>query len=336
MKSNRILLSHGEGGKRSQDLVRTLFLEHFGNRYLDRLEDGAVLPRRRGTAVHTTDSYVVKPITFPGGDIGMLSVHGTCNDLAVMGARPAYLSCGFILEEGLEFDTLEHIAASMADAAGGEGVLVVTGDTKVVARGEADGLFINTSGIGYRQKGVRLSPRLVRPGDSVIVSGCMGDHGIAVLSARTGLPLETSIESDAAPVWPLVEGVLPFGQSLKFMRDPTRGGLATVLCELTGEKRFGIELWEDRIPMKDEVRNVCDILGYDPLYVANEGKLVLIVSGKASERILALLKKHPAGRRASIIGRVTGDHRGTVVLRTESGGSRIVTMLSGDQLPRIC
>jgi len=336
MTKELILLAHGDGGRLSREIVETLFLKVLGNRYLEALDDGALLPKRSGRPVYTTDSYVVKPLFFPGGDIGMLSVFGTCNDLSVMGARPEFLSCAYILEEGLEIETLRRVAASMAEACERAGVKIVTGDTKVVERGKADGLYINTTGIGYLRDGIHLSPARLKPGDRVLVSGPIGDHGIAVLAVRERLALSTPVRSDAASIWPLVEKLLDLGGSIKFMRDPTRGGLATVLCELAKSSGHSIEIREDAIPVRDEVRGICEILGFDPLYVANEGKLVLVVSKKGAERALDILCSHPLGQEASIVGEVKEGPRGLVVLHTRAGGRRLVDMLSGEQLPRIC
>ena len=337
MTKELILLAHGDGGRLSREIVETIFLKVLGgNRYLEALDDGALLPKRSGRPVYTTDSYVVKPLFFPGGDIGMLSVFGTCNDLSVMGARPEFLSCAYILEEGLEVETLRRVAASMAEACERAGVKIVTGDTKVVERGKADGLYINTTGIGYLRDGIRLSPARLKSGDRVLVSGPIGDHGIAVLAARERLALSTPVRSDAASIWPLVEKLLVLGGSIKFMRDPTRGGLATVLCELAKSSGHSIEIREDAIPVRDEVRGICEILGFDPLYVANEGKLVLVVSKKGAERALGIIRGHPLGQEASIVGEVKEGPRGLVVLHTRVGGRRLVDMLSGEQLPRIC
>lgn len=336
MKTKRILLAHGEGGRLSRDLVESVFERAFGNRYLEGLDDGALLPKQKGRVVFTTDSYVVNPIFFPGGDIGILSVYGTCNDLAVMGAKPAYLSCGFILEEGLEIRTLEKVVRSMAKASKICGIRFVTGDTKVVERGAADGLFINTAGIGFVPEGVSLSPARVKPGDRVIVSGTIGDHGIAVLMAREELAVKSPVRSDVAPICLLTNRLLGYGRSIRFMRDPTRGGLATALCEVAKGAGISIELDENSIPVTKSVQSVCEILGFDPLYVANEGKLIVIVAKKAAEEVLRTMRAHSLGRKAEIIGEVKEGPAGRVVMNTLAGGRRLVDMLTGEQLPRIC
>ncbi len=336
MNKDMILLAHGEGGRLSRDLIESLFYEAFGNRYLDGLDDGALLPKGNGRTVYTTDSYVVKPLLFPGGDIGMLSVYGTCNDLAVMGAKPVYLSSGFIIEEGMRIEILRNIVRSMAHACEVCGVRIVTGDTKVVERGNADGLYINTSGIGYLQEGVSLSPKRLQSGDAILVSGFLGDHGIAVLLAREQLAVRSSIESDAAPLWLLTKNLLGFGRAIRFMRDPTRGGLVTSLCELAAASGFSLSIDEEQVPVRDEVRSVCEILGFDPLYIANEGKLLLVASGKSAGKILDTMKAHPLGRNAAIIGEVTDTPPGKVILHTRAGGRRLMDLLSGEQLPRIC
>jgi hydrogenase expression/formation protein HypE len=336
MKKDLILLAHGEGGRLTRDLVESLFLRHFGNKYLASLDDGALLPAKKEHIVYTTDSYVVKPLFFPGGDIGMLSVYGTCNDLTVMGAVPKYLSSAFVIEEGMQLKSLEAIVRSMARACAASSVMLVTGDTKVVEKGNADGLFITTGGIGFLDERMKLSPRRLVPGDAVIVSGTIGDHGIAVLTAREELGLTSPVKSDAAPLCLLAKKLVGFGDAIKFMRDPTRGGLATVLCELARSSGLCIEVSEKCIPVRNEVRSICEILGFDPLYVANEGKMLLVVSAKAAEKILRALRGHPLGRKARLIGEVKRGPGGKVVLLTNAGGRRLVDMLSGEQLPRIC
>ncbi len=336
MKVKLILLAHGEGGRLTRDLVEEIFLRSFRNRYLESLDDGALLPEKGVKTVFTTDSYVVKPIFFPGGDIGMLSVYGTCNDLAVMGAVPKYISCAFIIEEGFDIETLEEIVTSMSVACKTSGVKLVTGDTKVVERGNADGLYINTTGIGFMMEGISISPTRVSPGDLVLVSGTIGDHGIAVLMAREQLGIKSSVRSDAAPLCLLTKKLRGFGRSIKFMRDPTRGGLATALCELAKSSRHSIEIREESIPMRDDVKSSCDILGFDPLYIANEGKLLLVVSRKAAGKVIDVMRLHPLGRKADIIGEIKAAPCGKVVLHTLAGGRRLVDMLSGEQLPRIC
>ena len=332
---NRILLAHGSGGKLSHDLVRKHIISRITNPLLDRLDDSAVLDSE-GRLAFTTDSYVVSPIIFPGGDIGRLAVCGTVNDLSMAGARPLYLSLSFIIEEGLAVSELEEIVRSIAETAAEAEIEIVTGDTKVVNRGDADRLFINTSGIGRIPNGIDISGANAKPGDKVILSGTIGDHGIAIMSKREGLNFTTTLESDCAPLNHLVADMLDESILINCLRDPTRGGLATTLNEIAGQSSVGMELEERSIPVRDEVRGACELLGLDPLYVANEGKLVAIVDEKAAEPVLAKMKQNIYGKDAVIIGRVTGEHRGRVVLKTPYGSSRILDMLSGELLPRIC
>jgi hydrogenase expression/formation protein HypE len=304
------------------------------------MDDQAVFEIGGTRLAFTTDTFVVKPLFFPGGDIGSLAVHGTVNDLAMGGAEPLYLSAGFILEEGLDMETLRKVAASMAHAAQTTGAEIVTGDTKVVEKGCGDGLFINTSGIGIVRKGVRLSAANAQPGDVVIVSGTLGDHGMAILSERIGLGFDTLIISDSAPLHTLVRTILDTVAGtltdIRCMRDPTRGGLASSLNEIAASAGVGIELDETAIPVREEVRGACEVLGLDPLYVANEGKMIAIVAPDAAAAVLAAMQQHPLGRDAQIIGKVRGQQPGLVTARTAFGTTRIVDMLSGDQLPRIC
>jgi len=332
---NRILLAHGSGGKLSHDLVRKHIISRITNPLLDRLDDSAVLDSE-GRLAFTTDSYVVSPIIFPGGDIGRLAVCGTVNDLSMAGARPLYLSLSFIIEEGLAVSELEEIVRSIAETAAEAEIKIVTGDTKVVNRGDADRLFINTSGIGIIPNGIDISGANAKPGDKIILSGTIGDHGIAIMSKREGLNFTTTLESDCAPLNHLVADMLDESILINCLRDPTRGGLATTLNEIAGQSSVGMELEERSIPVRDEVRGACELLGLDPLYVANEGKLVAIVDEKAAEPVLAKMKQNIYGKDAVIIGRVTGEHRGRVVLKTPYGSSRILDMLSGELLPRIC
>ena len=332
---NRILLAHGSGGKLSHDLVRKHIISRITNPLLDRLDDSAVLDSE-GRLAFTTDSYVVSPIIFPGGDIGRLAVCGTVNDLSMAGARPLYLSLSFIIEEGLAVNELEEIVRSIAETAAEAEIKIVTGDTKVVNRGDADRLFINTSGIGIIPNGIDISGANAKPGDKIILSGTIGDHGIAIMSKREGLNFTTTLESDCAPLNHLVADMLDESILINCLRDPTRGGLATTLNEIAGQSSVGMELEERSIPVRDEVRGACELLGLDPLYVANEGKLVAIVDEKAAEPVLAKMKQNIYGKDAVIIGRVTGEHRGRVVLKTPYGSSRILDMLSGELLPRIC
>ena len=333
---DRIVLGHGSGGTLSAQLLQDIFLPLFGNPVLDRLDDQAVLEIGGSQIAFTTDSFVVKPLFFPGGDIGSLAVHGTVNDLAMGGATPLYLSAGFIAEEGLPLQTLRSVAASMARAAAEAGVLIVTGDTKVVERGKGDGVFINTTGIGVVRRGVRLSADQARNGDVVILSGSLGDHGIAIMASREGLEFETTIQSDSAPLHGLVAGMLDASQNIRCLRDPTRGGLSSTLNEIAGKSEVCIEIEEKLIPIREEVRAACEVLGLDPLYVANEGKLVAIVAPEDAEAVLASMRANARGKDAAIIGAVRKDRTGTVLMRTAFGSTRIVDLLAGDQLPRIC
>jgi hydrogenase expression/formation protein HypE len=332
----RILLGHGSGGKLSADLLQDVFLPALGNPVLDRLEDQAIVAVNGIRLAVTTDSFVVKPLFFRGGDIGSLAVHGTINDLAMGGAVPLWLSAAFILEEGLPLEILRRIVTSMQQAAETAGVQIITGDTKVVEKGSADGLFINTTGIGRVCDGVSLSASQARPGDIIIVSGYLGDHGIAILAEREGLEFETEVNSDSAPLHTLVGTLLDATHDVRCLRDPTRGGLSSTLNEISASSRVGMELDETAIPVREEVRGACEMLGLDPMYVANEGKLVAIVAPSAAQGALRALQSHPLGKDAAIIGRVTSDHPRMVVMRTPLGTSRIVDMLAGDQLPRIC
>jgi hydrogenase expression/formation protein HypE len=341
---DRILLGHGSGGGLTADLIQRLFLPGFSNATLNALEDQATLtldPDGDATATSpriafTTDSFVVRPLFFPGGDIGKLAVHGTVNDLAVGGAKPLFLSAAFILEEGLPLTDLQRIVASMRQACDEAGVALVTGDTKVVDRGKGDQIFITTSGIGIVPQGRSLSIRSARPGDCIIVSGTLGDHGIAIMSLREGIEFETVLESDTAPLTDLVRVMLEACPTIRCMRDPTRGGLSSALNELAVASNVGVELDESTIPLKAEVRGACEMLGLDPLYVANEGKLIAAVAPEDAQRVLEAMRAHPLGRNAAIVGRVVEEHRGMVILKSLVGGARVVTMLAGEQLPRIC
>jgi len=333
---SRILLGHGSGGRLSADLLRDVFLPALGNPVLNRLEDQALVSVNGAQLAFTTDSFVVKPLFFRGGDIGSLSVHGTINDLAMGGAQPLFLSAAFILEEGLPIDTLKRVVASMHQAAVNAGVSIVTGDTKVVEKGSADGLFINTTGIGRVRDGISLSAAHAQPGDAILVSGHLGDHGIAILAEREGLQFETEVGSDSAALHTLVAQLLGSTAEVRCLRDPTRGGLSSTLNEIAASSHVGMELNETAIPVREEVRGACEMLGLDPLYVANEGKLVAIVAPSAADIALHVLRGHPLGSDAAIIGRVVSDHPRMVVMRTPLGTTRIVDMLAGDQLPRIC
>jgi hydrogenase expression/formation protein HypE len=332
----QITLSHGAGGKSSHDLVEALFLRELRNPLLEPLGDSALIGNGEGSLAFTTDSFVVRPLFFPGGDIGELAVNGTVNDLAMAGARPVALSSAFIIEEGLPVADLERIAASMARAAETAGVQVATGDTKVVERGKADRLYINTSGVGAIEHDLELGPGAIRAGDRVIVSGSIGDHGMAIMIARGELALEVELESDTAPLNQLVAGLLEATDGLRCLRDPTRGGLATVLAELALSAQLGISIDEASLPIRPEVNGACEILGIDPLYVANEGKLVAIVAPEAEDDALAALRSHALGADAVTVAEVRPEPPGLVLLETSFGGSRVVDMLAGDPLPRIC
>ena len=336
LRDELVTLAHGAGGKSTRALVEGLFLEELGNPLLAPLSDSALLDLNGSRVAFTTDSYVVKPIFFPGGDIGDLAVNGTVNDLAVSGARPVALSAGFVIEEGLAVADLRRVAASMGRAAAAVGIPVATGDTKVVERGKADGLYVTTAGIGLVEPGVELGPDRVRPGDRVLVSGTIGDHGMAVMVARGELELEVDLESDTAPVHELALALLPLGGALRWMRDPTRGGLATALNELAQAANVAVSLDEGALPLRPAVIGTCEILGIDPLYVASEGRLVAVVAEDAADQALAILQSHPLGADAAIVGSVRAEPEGLVLLDTSLGGSRVVDMLVGDPLPRIC
>lgn len=332
----KISLSHGAGGKLSMELINHLFKESFKNKILDRLEDSAVFNLNEQKVAFTTDSYVIQPIFFPGGDIGKLAVCGTINDLSVMGAKPLILSCALIIEEGLDQSILQKIILSMKKTAQQAKVQIVTGDTKVVEKGSTDKIFINTSGIGTISKGIDLGKEKINVGDKIIISGTIGDHATAVLSSREGLEFQTKVKSDCAFLSDLISPVLKFKDKIKFMRDPTRGGLATVLNEITSKENFGVLLYEEKIPIKDEVRGFCELLGYDPLYLANEGKVVIVTAPEIAKTVLSILRKNPKGKNAEIIGEITDQFKGMVGLKTKFGGTRVVDMPFGEQFPRIC
>lgn len=331
-----IVMGHGGGGKLSGDLVQHLFMPAFANATLANLGDAAVLDLADGRLAFTTDSFVVRPLFFPGGSIGDLAVNGTVNDLAMSGARPLYLSAGFILEEGLPLTTLGEIVAHMGAAARRAGASVVAGDTKVVDRGHGDGVYINTAGIGLIPPGVQIGPAQARPGDAILVSGEIGVHGIAIMSVREGLTFETVIKSDCAPLAGLVAAMLAVAPDIHVLRDPTRGGLASSLNEIAHASQVGMALEEAVIPVSGPVRAACELLGLDPLYVANEGKLVAIVPAHAADALLDVMRRHPLGKMAARIGTVTADHPGRVVARTPLGSTRLVDLQIGEQLPRIC
>lgn len=331
-----VILGHGGGGKLSAELVENIFLPAFQNDVLGALGDSAVLYAHGQRLAFSTDSFVVQPLFFPGGCIGDLAINGTVNDLAMSGAKPLFLSAGFIVEEGMPIDLLAQIAERMGEAARRAGVRVVTGDTKVVEKGHGDGVFINTSGIGFIPESVRIAPDQATPGDVVLVSGTVGDHGMAVMSAREGLAFDTTIESDCTPLNDLVAAMLAVTCDIHVLRDPTRGGVASSLNEIASAARLGIVIDETSIPVKPAVQAACEMLGMDPLYVANEGKLIAIVPPSVAEAVLEAMRAHPLGQDATIIGRVVEAHPGLLTARTALGATRIVDMMVGEQLPRIC
>jgi hydrogenase expression/formation protein HypE len=332
---DKILLAHGSGGRLAHDLVEKSFVKTLANPLLARLDDSAVFDVK-GRLAFTTDSYVVSPIFFPGGDIGKLAVCGTVNDLAMSGAKPLYLSLAFIIEEGLLLSELEKVVGSVKKAAGEAGVEIVTGDTKVVPRGSADKLFINTAGVGLIPEGVDIAGDKAKPGDKVILSGAIGDHGIAVMSRREGLSFGTTLESDCAPLGSLVAEMLEVSRNINCLRDPTRGGLASTLNELAGQSKVSIRIEEKTIPVREEVLGACEMLGFDPLYIANEGRLVAIIPPEDADKVLKAMRKNKYAKDAVIIGEVAARPAGRVVMKTVLGAHRIVDMLVGDLLPRIC
>lgn len=337
----QIVLGHGSGGKLSAELIEKVFLSRFRNPLLEKLDDQATLTINGTRLAFTTDSFVVTPIFFPGGDIGTLAINGTVNDLAVGGATPLYLAAAFILEEGLPATELARVADSMAEAAREAGVQLVTGDTKVVNRGKGDKVFITTTGIGLIERPTQLSADRARPGDKILLSGTIGDHGITILSQREGLEFESALQSDCAALHTMIRGMMDAAQDsgnlgLRVMRDPTRGGVATVLNEIASRSSVGMLLRESAIPVRDEVRGACEMLGLDPLYVANEGKLVAVVAADIADRVLSAMQRHPLGADACIIGEVTEQPQGMVLMKTGVGGTRVVDVLFGEQLPRIC
>lgn len=335
-KHGYVDLSHGSGGRAMAQLINELFLHAFDNRWLRQMNDNAVFPVSSGRMVVATDSHVVSPLFFPGGDIGCLSVHGTVNDVAMSGARPLYLCASFILEEGFPLADLRRIVQSMAKAAQEAGVPVITGDTKVVERGKADGVFITTTGVGRVSTDIEISGDRAQPGDKILISGTLGDHGVAIMSLRENLSFTTTIESDTASLHGLVAEMVEAVPEIHCMRDPTRGGLATALNELAHQSGVGIQLRESDLPIRSEVKGACEILGLDPLYVANEGKLVAICLPEQAEDLLDVMRGHPLGKAAAIIGEVREDPHHFVEMSTEFGGNRIVDWMSGEQLPRIC
>lgn len=336
MEYETIQLAHGSGGRLSAELVSRFFLPRFGNETLNRLEDQAVVDFPQGRLALTTDSFVVDPLFFPGGDIGDLAINGTVNDVCMSGATPLYLAAAFIIEEGLPMVTLHRILLSMEKAAKSAGVQIVTGDTKVVNRGCCDKLFITTTGVGRVPEGVNISAANLQAGDRIILSGSIGDHGMAILTSREGLSFASRVQSDTAALNGLVARMLQASPIIHAMRDPTRGGLATTLNEFAAASGVGIVLQEAAIPVRPEVRGACEVLGIDPMYVANEGKLVAVVPGEVADTVVAAMRSHPLGREAAIIGEVVAENRGMVVMRNALGAQRIVDMPVGEQLPRIC
>ncbi|MBT3209290.1 MAG: hydrogenase expression/formation protein HypE [Bacteroidetes bacterium] len=338
MKNKTILLGHGSGGQLSHELIKNLFVKNFSNRILDQQSDSAVLSINNNLLTFTTDSFVVDPIFFPGGNIGNLAVAGTVNDLAVSGAKPLYLSSSFIIEEGFDMDKLEEIVKTMSIEAEKANIKIVTGDTKVVDKGKCDKVFINTAGIGLlpgKNKNISSGKDIII-GDKIIINGSIGDHGMAILSARNELNIKTNIQSDCACLNHMIDSALLVSEGIKFMRDATRGGIATVLSELVEDKQFGIEIDESTIDVKENVRGICELLGFDPFYVANEGKAIFIVAEEDASKVLAKLKSDELGKNAAIIGEITKKHPGKAWIKTSIGGKRIIDMLAGEQLPRIC
>lgn len=333
---DKVLLAHGGGGSLSHQLIHKMFFSQFNNEYLSVEHDSAMFNIDNSRLAFTTDSYVVKPIFFPGGNIGELAVNGTVNDIAMAGAVPKFISVGFIIEEGLPMEELWEIIVSMQKAAQTAGVKIVTGDTKVVDRGKGDKIFINTSGIGIIKNGVDIAPKNCKPGDTIIINGNIAEHGVTIMSAREGLEFETALQSDTAALNGLVESILNCSKNIHVLRDPTRGGLASSFNEIAAAANVGIEIIEDKIPISEDVKGACEILGLDPLYIANEGKVLVFVSSEDAGDILNTMKNHPLGKNSSIIGKVTSDHPGTVIMKTTIGSKRIVDMISGEQLPRIC
>lgn len=331
-----VTLAHGSGGKLTHQLIEKMVLPQFKNEFLDPLHDGAILPINGARLAFSTDSFVVSPIFFPGGNIGELAVNGTVNDISMCGAKPLYLSVAFILEEGISMDDLWQIIQSMRQAAEKAGVLLVTGDTKVVDRGKGDKIYINTSGVGIIPEGVNISPANIKEGDAIIVSGEIATHGIAIMSVREGLEFETEITSDTAALNGLVKTILEVSKDVRVLRDPTRGGVTSTLAEIAQSTKLGIHLEETSIPINEQVKGACEILGLDPLHVANEGKLIAVVPAEVTDSILQAMKNHPLGKKAAVIGKVVADHPGLVTMKTSIGGRRVVDMLTGEQLPRIC
>jgi len=332
----KVLLAHGGGGTLSHQLIQKMFFSQFNNPLLNQEHDGAIFEIGGTRFAFSTDSYVVQPIFFPGGNIGELAVNGTVNDLSMCGAKPLYLSCGFIIEEGFPMNELWEVVLAMKNAAEKANVQIVTGDTKVVDKGKGDKIFINTAGIGIIQNDVQISPANCKVEDVILLNGFIADHGIAIMSARENLSFETSIKSDCAPLNSLVEKILAVSKNIHVLRDPTRGGVASALNEIAQKANVGILIEEDKIPIREEVKAACELLGFDPLYIANEGKLLAMVAEEDAGKVLNEMKKHPYGKDSTIIGKVTAENMKTVIMKTSIGSKRIVDMLSGEQLPRIC
>ena len=333
---DKILIAHGGGGTLTHQLITKIFLNQFGNEYLNQLHDGAILEINKTRLAFTTDSYVVNPIFFSGGNIGELAVNGTINDLVCCGAKPLFISTGFIIEEGFEIEDLWKIVLSMKAAADKANVMIVTGDTKVVEKGKGDKIFINTSGIGIVYDGLNISPQNVKVGDVIILNGRIAEHGIAIMSEREGLEFETKIQSDTAALNSLVDEILKVTKNISVMRDPTRGGIASALNEIASSANVKIEIFEEEIPISEDVLGACEILGLDPLYIANEGKILLFVQESDAEKVLNVMRNHPLGKESKIIGKVLDKGSPLVTMKTLIGSTRIVDMISGEQLPRIC
>jgi len=338
MEDKTVLLGHGSGGRLSHELIKNIFYKYFSNAVLDQQSDSALLHIDTSNIAFTTDSYVVDPIFFNGGNIGKLAVCGTVNDLAVSGAVPKFISAGFIIEEGFPVKELETIVSSMAEEAKKAGVIIATGDTKVVNKGQCDKIFINTSGIGFLDEKFKAigSGKTIMPGDSILINGSIADHGMTIMAARNFGNFNTDIKSDCAPLNHMIREILDAGCRVKFMRDATRGGVATVLCELAEHNNIGVEVNEPDVLIKENVRGICELLGFDPFYVANEGKVIMIVEGADAEKALHIMKQHEFGKEASVIGKIVEEPRGKAILKTAIGGKRIIDMLAGEQLPRIC
>ncbi len=331
-----VTLAHGGGGTLTHKLIDKMFASQFKNKFLDQRHDAAIIRLKENKIAFTTDSYVIQPIFFPGGNIGKLAVYGTINDLTAAGAVPQFISASYIIEEGFAMQTLWQIVQSMQQAAEETGVQIVTGDTKVVDKGKADNIFINTAGIGIIENGFNISPLNCRPGDKIILSGAISEHGIAIISARKGFEFETNIQSDLAPLNTFLQRIKKNAAHVHVLRDPTRGGLASTLNEIAEQAKVGMSIDESKIPLKEDVKSACELLGFDPLYVANEGKMVFIVDAKVANEILKEIRKDKYGKQAQIIGEVTDEDAGAVIMKTKIGSKRIVDMISGEQLPRIC